>query len=469
MADEESRSSSTALQPRISLPSSHTAEAAPMADIVEALREGDALALRSMLTHNPEALTSVWTDNNSLLHMAAEEGHEAVVDMLLGMGAVTSRVNAEGQTPLHLAAMNGHKRVISQLLRHGGSPHTVDEDGQSPLHVAAMNGHVGVAAFLIAASGGTDCAEMHLDDKYHMTPFHLACEGGHDEVVALLLAALSASSSPHANMSRLADTRGSAYFLAAQQAHNGVMALFDKTGSFNNMSAELASALSEASLPPRIMGHGASPVRKPLDCPTMILEASSESLKEHSLSDVGSLASSKSASWPSSKARVWQVGESTSVETMSEEAELCAPSERESRAAAACSDGRAAAETAGGGSAAACITTGETTSRVVHEGWLSKRSVSARIMKNWQRRWIVLYPKRIAWRVRGSFLKTQGLPAVHERYLPLDKHVKLQNVNKSQLKLKVVASDGRELQLQASSSEDIETWRDKISTVLAQL
>eukprot|EP00327_Prymnesium_parvum_P032103 CAMPEP_0195598406 /NCGR_PEP_ID=MMETSP0815-20121206/3496_1 /TAXON_ID=97485 /ORGANISM="Prymnesium parvum, Strain Texoma1" /LENGTH=199 /DNA_ID=CAMNT_0040737801 /DNA_START=22 /DNA_END=623 /DNA_ORIENTATION=+ len=199
----------------------------------------------------------------------------------------------------------------------------------------------------------------------------------------------------------------------------------------------------------------------------MILEASSESLKEHSLSDVGSLASSKSASWPSSKARVWQVGESTSVETMSEEAELCAPSERESRAAAACSDGRAAAETAGGGSAAACITTGE---RLVS---CMKAAIEAvRFGEDYEELATALdcaLSKKDRMESSRKLLEDPRLASGDERYLPLDKHVKLQNVNKSQLKLKVVASDGRELQLQASSSEDIETWRDKISTVLAQL
>ena len=85
---------------------------------------------------------------------------------------------------LHVASEEGHEHVINVLLLAGASAAEVDEDGQTALHVAVANGHVEAAERLSRAD---PCLEMGVVDKYQMTPLHLACEDGLPDMVAMLL------------------------------------------------------------------------------------------------------------------------------------------------------------------------------------------------------------------------------------------------------------------------------------------
>ena len=54
------------------------------------------------------------------LHIAAELGHEEVVDILLASNAFVNVRNKHGMTPLHLAARKGFNTIVKQLvLNHG--------------------------------------------------------------------------------------------------------------------------------------------------------------------------------------------------------------------------------------------------------------------------------------------------------------------------------------------------------------
>ncbi|SCO87659.1 uncharacterized protein FRV6_11786 [Fusarium oxysporum] len=71
------------------------------------------------------------------LEWAAEEGHEAIVRMLLDRGACTEAADKEGMTPLLRAAGNGHKAIVQLLLNRGAHIDAADNTGRTPLMWAA--------------------------------------------------------------------------------------------------------------------------------------------------------------------------------------------------------------------------------------------------------------------------------------------------------------------------------------------
>lgn len=56
------------------------------------------------------------------MHLAAENGHEAVTDTLLKNRAYVGVKSKLGVTPLHLAAQNGHNKLVRLLIeRHSAA------------------------------------------------------------------------------------------------------------------------------------------------------------------------------------------------------------------------------------------------------------------------------------------------------------------------------------------------------------
>ncbi len=115
--------------------------------------------------------------------------------------------NHDGQTPLQLAAQNGHDETVNLLIEHGAeldiftsirlsrseqvihlldADETLinvrDEDGLTPLHLAAQHGHLKLARFLIDHGASVDARDL-----MGATPLHRAIYEGHTHVVRLLL------------------------------------------------------------------------------------------------------------------------------------------------------------------------------------------------------------------------------------------------------------------------------------------
>ena len=72
----------------------------------------------------------------TLLTLAAEEGHEDVVLLLLNNGADPNKANNSGRTPLHSAASSGNLSIVRQLLYSGATPDIQDEFGWTPMFMA---------------------------------------------------------------------------------------------------------------------------------------------------------------------------------------------------------------------------------------------------------------------------------------------------------------------------------------------
>jgi ankyrin repeat protein len=116
------------------------------------------------------------------LSWAAQNGHEAVVQLLLNKNADVEIEDYRVRTPLSLAAENGHEAVVQLLLNKNADVRTKDDYGQTPLSWAAKNGHQAVVQLLLNKN-----ADVETEDDHGRTSLLWAAENGHEAVVQLLL------------------------------------------------------------------------------------------------------------------------------------------------------------------------------------------------------------------------------------------------------------------------------------------
>ncbi|KAI9669948.1 MAG: hypothetical protein M1831_006984 [Alyxoria varia] len=119
------------------------------------------------------------------LWLAAREGHEAVVKLLLECDDVVADCKGvNGWTPLLWAAREGHEAVVKLLLECDDVVADYkDGYGQTPLWLAAREGHEAVVKLLL------ECDDVVADCKgvNGWTPLSWAAGEGHEAVVKLLV------------------------------------------------------------------------------------------------------------------------------------------------------------------------------------------------------------------------------------------------------------------------------------------
>jgi hypothetical protein len=73
--------------------------------------------------------TSDAQNGNVALHLASQNGHFEVVDLLLSRGAKLNPKNFNGNTPLHMAMEYGFENVATLLLQKGADPNITNDEG----------------------------------------------------------------------------------------------------------------------------------------------------------------------------------------------------------------------------------------------------------------------------------------------------------------------------------------------------
>ncbi|XP_078600101.1 uncharacterized protein LOC144875153 [Branchiostoma floridae x Branchiostoma japonicum] len=185
---------------------------------------------------------------DTALHWAAYHGHVKVVELLLSKGLDSNAKGCNGITAVHRAAERGQAQTLQVLLAAGGSPNVTSEDGETPLHIALLrnpdvtqlllekggnpsikskDGRTGL--HLAVWSGSVDALRLVLEtgkvdvdekDSAGCTALHLASEQGHwDSVKMLLDHGASASAKDNNNLSPLDKAR--------LKGHEKVLALLE--------------------------------------------------------------------------------------------------------------------------------------------------------------------------------------------------------------------------------------------------
>ncbi|XP_078171686.1 ankyrin repeat family protein [Carex rostrata] len=134
--------------------SSESEHAGPTPDQLEALLEAarydeieDIVGLFSI----GFPLDSKDSQGRTALHMAAANGHLAIVDYLIKNGADVNVTNLEKNTPLHWACLNGHMEVIKALIIAGANVSVLNSHERTPVDEAVCKGKLEVVDAINAA------------------------------------------------------------------------------------------------------------------------------------------------------------------------------------------------------------------------------------------------------------------------------------------------------------------------------
>jgi ankyrin repeat protein len=128
------------------------------AKLFAAVSRGDLESARRLLDEGAPA--DVGQASARPLLLAAEQGYEKIVALLLERGADIEAVDHLGDTALGWAASNGHDEVIKVLLAHHATIDHEDLDGSTPLNSAIAYEHPATARLLIEAGANVKHADL---------------------------------------------------------------------------------------------------------------------------------------------------------------------------------------------------------------------------------------------------------------------------------------------------------------------
>ncbi|KAK4296890.1 hypothetical protein Pmani_030647 [Petrolisthes manimaculis] len=189
------------------------------------------------------------------LHKAAAKDHFFCCETLLQCPDIqVNSPNKANDTPLHLAAKEGRYGICKLILKHPNvAINAKNSKGMSPLHLAAQENHPKVIELLLGNG-----ANWNLQDKTFHLPLHYAAQKGYPEACETLMSSLE-QADKHKLLKKILKDGKTPLMLAAKGGHhrccikltNGNIDARDKEGNtalhyaaiggFENTMAELLS------------------------------------------------------------------------------------------------------------------------------------------------------------------------------------------------------------------------------------
>jgi len=127
-------------------------------------------------------------DMDNVIHMAARAGDINGVQEQLALGALVDLRTSTGATSLHIACNNGHLAIVELLLINGADPNALEANKKmattkAPLDYAVSVNHQQIIETLLNAG-----AEINRQDPLGYTALHIAYMMGHEEAKSVLKA-----------------------------------------------------------------------------------------------------------------------------------------------------------------------------------------------------------------------------------------------------------------------------------------
>lgn len=200
-----------------------TDEGGGFSPLALAADQGHDRVVKVLLRHGARASTAI-DDGSTPLILSAQSGHLSVVRTLAGSGAAELDArNNDGETALHTAAIDGHPAVVKALAEAGADPDTHTGLGATPLYDAAFHGREDIVRELLRLGVRPACARRQSDGGSRVA-LDVAAQKGFSQIVHELLdLGLDACGG---------ETRGqAALHMAAKYEHTGIMAALCDAGA----------------------------------------------------------------------------------------------------------------------------------------------------------------------------------------------------------------------------------------------
>lgn len=110
-------------------------------------------------------------EGKSALHLAAQEGHNTVIQALMNVHSACIDQRAhDGKTAFRLACLEGHFECIQTLLKFGCDVNLKDADSRTTLYILALENKLKVVKFLLDYSN----VNVNIPDSEGRTALHVA-------------------------------------------------------------------------------------------------------------------------------------------------------------------------------------------------------------------------------------------------------------------------------------------------------
>ena len=152
--------------------------------LVLAVRDGSLKVAHLLLAQNKTQIEARTPQDESALMMAALNGNEDLVKLLVAKGA---DINKTGWTPLHYAATKGHLSTLKLLLDKSAYIDAESPNKSTPLMMAAMYGTFDAVKLLL-----DEGADPLLKNALNLTALDFAKQANRADSVTLLQKAVDA-------------------------------------------------------------------------------------------------------------------------------------------------------------------------------------------------------------------------------------------------------------------------------------